>query len=147
MCRRAWVRKSFLAIMILLTCDLAKAEVDTKKNQVGRLTSVGNGVTRTFYQYDAQGRSEATQYVQDNQSRTFVTSYGYPHNPQTTEGQGVVVLTQTFPDGEQVAYTYDLTGLQVGVRSKFGAAIEDIVRDVRRNARGQITKVSWETTW
>ena len=127
--------------MILLTCGLAKAEVDTKKNQVGRLTSVGNGVTRTFYQYDAQGRSEATQYVQDNQSRTFVTSYGYPHNPQTTEGQGVVVLTQAFPDGEQVAYTYDLTGLQVGVRSKLGAAIEDIVRDVRRNARGQITKV------
>jgi RHS repeat-associated protein len=135
------VKNVVLGIFLLLA-NTASAQVDITVNQKERLTSVGNGLTRTFYQYDALGRNVATQYEQDGQARLFTSTYGYPQNSQSTTGPGMVVLRQTLPDGEQVSYTYDVAAMQVGVRSTMGGVTEDVLRDVQRNERGQVTRVS-----
>jgi RHS repeat-associated protein len=127
----------FLAVLSMSTATYGA--VDIRNNQVGRLTSVGNDFTRTYTQYDEQGRPLATQIVQDQQSRTFTTQYGYPHHPLTTPGPGMMTIQQTFADGERVEYTYDLTGLQTSVRSVLGNRAGNVVVDTRANARGQIT--------
>jgi RHS repeat-associated protein len=127
--------------LFLLVSATAQA-VDITANQKGRVTSAGNASIRTFHQYDPQGRELATQYAQDGQSRTFTTTYGYPQNPnpQPTPGPGTVIVSERFPDGDQVTYTYDLNGTPVTVRSTLGASTDQIVRDVQMNARGQITR-------
>ena len=55
-----------------------------------------------------------------------------PCHDRAGTGSGMVVLTQTFPDGESIEYGYDLAATQVSVRSVLGAASDDIVRDVQR---------------
>jgi RHS repeat-associated protein len=122
---------------------LAQGPVDVAANQTGRLTSVGNAATRTYTQYDEQGRAVATQFVQDNRSRIFTMTFGYPHNPQSTGGAGTVLVRQTFPDGEEVSYTYDAGGQQMAVRSTYGGTTEDVVRGYRTNARGGVTRVEY----
>lgn len=135
------LNKSILLIMsLILVCDGASAAVNVTANQKRRLTSVGNGATRTYYQYDRLGRLVASQHVQDGQSRTFTTTYGYAQNA-STPGLGLVVTSETFPDGEQVAYTYDLSGRQIKIRSTMGSTSEDVVTDVTVNERGQPKEV------
>jgi RHS repeat-associated protein len=51
-----------------------------------------------------------------------------------------VIVSERFPDGDQVTYTYDLNGTPVTVRSTLGASTDQILRNVQMNARGQITR-------
>jgi RHS repeat-associated protein len=114
-------------------------------NQIGRLTSMGNGQRRTFYEYDTLGRvTRAAHKLDDNTQREFVTAYGYPHNPASTTGPGTVIVSESFPDGERVDYSYDTGGAQQTVRTTpFGGPTQNIVNKVLRNARGQISRVEY----
>ena len=131
------------ATLSMLPLSTSSAGVNTTVNPIGRLTSAGTQVTRVFYEYDANGRATATQFVQDGQSRIFRKAYGYPQNPDTTAGPGYVVSRETFPDGEEVTYVYDASGKQVAVRTALGAAADDVILDYRRNARGQTTRIEY----
>jgi len=82
----------------------------TGANQIGRLTSVGNDSMRIFKSYDALGRTTQTIHKLDGTSYVTLTSYGYPQNPSTTPGLGRAVSSQSLPDFERVAYTYDALG-------------------------------------
>jgi RHS repeat-associated protein len=126
-------------VIVALLGAPASAAVDIKANSIGKLTSVGNAFTRTYNEYDEQGRVVATQYVQDGQSRLFTTEFGYSQNPDTTPGPGTVVVAQVFPDGERTTYTYDTAGRQERIRTTFGSSTQNILRNSRTNARGQIT--------
>jgi RHS repeat-associated protein len=133
-------RHSILGVLLLAAFLAVPAgAIDTASNAIGRLTSSGNGATRTFYEYDMRGRAVATQHVHDGRSFVFKTQYGYP---QAAAGPGTVVVKQIFPDGEEVSYAYDMSGQQVVVRSTFSGATEDVVRDVRANARGQLASIA-----
>ncbi len=131
----------FASVLAVYTSSAGYGAVDTKSNQVGRLTSFGGASSRTFNQYDANGRVTATQYLQDRHSRVFTTVYGYSQNPEMTSGPGNVIIRQIFPDGEEVTYTYDLDGEQVTIRSTIGGVTTDILRDRKRNARGNVTRI------
>lgn len=113
-------------------------------NQIGRLTSVGNGSMRISYGYDELGRSTGTVHTLDGTSFINRISYGYPQNNDTTSGLGTVVLSQTFPDSERVAYTYDLSGAQQSIKTKpFGGSEQTVISSVKRNPRGQTVEVSY----
>jgi RHS repeat-associated protein len=140
--RRGRSFRLILSALLLLVVIPASAEVDTKLNQIGRLTSVGNGAERLYQQYDTEGRVVATQYVQDGRSSISSTKFGYPVNPATTAGPGMVIAQETLPDGEQLSYTYDASGEIVGIRTILGSSTEDILRDRRINARGQVSLVA-----
>lgn len=142
----SWTSPRHFAAALLMALSLpvavsAQAAVDTTSMQIGRLTSTGNGDTRIYYQYDGRGRNTATQYVQDGQSRIFRTEYGYPQNPAATAGAGTKIVKEIYPDGEEVTYEHDATGQVVAVRSIAGAAPEDVLRDLRLNARGLVTRI------
>ncbi|HYC59984.1 MAG TPA: RHS repeat-associated core domain-containing protein [Thermoanaerobaculia bacterium] len=139
--RHSIVRSLVLASLVLTCVAVHAAAVDISANQIGRLTSVGNMQTRTFNEYDLQGRIVATQHEQDEHVRIFRTEFGYAQNPETTSGPGTVMISQTLPDGERVTYMYDAGGVQVVVRSALGSIVEDVVRDVRKNARGQVIRI------
>ncbi|HEX8172022.1 MAG TPA: RHS repeat-associated core domain-containing protein [Thermoanaerobaculia bacterium] len=140
-----------LTLMSFLTMARPLGAIDITSNQIGRVTSMGNDLMQVFHEYDPEGRIVATQHVQDGQSRTIRTGYGYPQNPTTTSGPGTVIVREVFPDGEQVLYTHDASGLPVTMRSSFGGAIEEILRDLRVNARGLPTRIDLGngtvTTW
>lgn len=111
-------------------------------NQIGRLSSLGNGSMRISYAYDALGRSTGTVHKLDGTNYVYLNTYGYPQNPSTTSGPGTVVITQTFPDNEQVTYTYDASGAQQSIKTTpNGGAQQPVINSVRRNARGQTTQV------
>ncbi|HWW59986.1 MAG TPA: RHS repeat-associated core domain-containing protein [Thermoanaerobaculia bacterium] len=130
-----------MATLSLSLARPAEAAIEISANQKGRLTSMGNGDTRIFYEYDALGRATATQYAQDGLARVFLMQYGYPQNPANTAGIGTVIVKETFPDGEEVSYTHDASGQVVAIRSIIGAVGEDVLRDVRLNARGRVTRI------
>jgi RHS repeat-associated protein len=132
---------AIILAVFLLSGAPAQAAIDITANAIGSLTSFGNDQTRTFFQYDARGRAVATSVAHDGPARTFTTEYGYSQNPQSTIGLGTVVIAQTFPDGERLTYTYDAGGIQVAVRSTLGSVSEDVVRDVRNNARGDVVRL------
>jgi YD repeat-containing protein len=112
-------------------------------NQIGQLTHAGNGMYRTFNVYDAQGRATHTQHVMDDWSYTYATTYGYPQG-QGVSGAGTVVTHQTFPDGEHVDYTYDAGDQQQQITTTpAGGSPQPVVKSVLRNARGQITQVTY----
>jgi RHS repeat-associated protein len=122
---------------------------DLHVNQIGRLTSVGNNATgsgsiRIFYGYDNLGRSTGTVHVLAGTSYINRTSYGYPQNNDQTSGFGTVALSQTFPDSEKVAYTYDMSGAQQSIKTTpFGGPERTIISSVKRNPRGQTVEVSY----
>ncbi|HYC62585.1 MAG TPA: RHS repeat-associated core domain-containing protein [Thermoanaerobaculia bacterium] len=136
------LRRSVIAVAISFWSVTVHAQaVNTTTKQLGRLTSSGNGLTRTYFQYDPRGRTTATQIVQDGQSRVFRTRYGYPQNPAVAEGPGTVAVAQVLPDGDEVTYAHDAMGRQVTIKSTLGSATDEVLRDLRLNARGQVTKV------
>jgi RHS repeat-associated protein len=109
----------------------------------GRLTSMGNGATRRFYEYDTLGREAKTEHVLEGSSFVFVQSYGYPQNPGTTAGPGTVRRTLTYPDGEVVTYGYDAEGVrQTLTTARPGQQPQTLLSGVRRNGRGQVTQVT-----
>ena len=121
------------------------ASVDTTSNQIGRLTSVGNGQMRRFFEYDALGRPMRAEHALDGTPHVLATTYGYPQNPDTTAGPGTVPRTMTLPDGERVVYGYDASGAQRTIASTRpgGVTADAIVTDMRRNARGQTVAVTY----
>jgi YD repeat-containing protein len=94
----------------------------TLSNEVGRLTSTGNGLRRTYYAYDARGRATATQHVLDGASYVFTSTYGFPCTTSgcsatATAPNGPVVVSSTFPDGESVTYTFDAGGAEQAIQT------------------------------
>ena len=119
--------------------------VNTAANQVGRLTSVGNGQARHFYEYDALGRTTHAEYRLDLGAYVFASVYGYPQNPTTTSGPGSTLTGATLPpDNEQVTYTYDAGDLQIAVDAKpSNAPSQSVVSGITRNARGKTTSMTF----
>jgi len=106
-------------------------------NQIGRLTSSGNGQRRTAYEYDALGRTTRSVHNFEGQSKAFTTTYGYSQSPNLA-GLGNVPVSQTFPDNERVDYTYDAGGTQQStVTTPSGQSSQPIINHVYRNSRGQ----------
>ncbi|HYC58788.1 MAG TPA: RHS repeat-associated core domain-containing protein [Thermoanaerobaculia bacterium] len=132
-----------MVLVMMLGTTGALSAVDITKHQVGRLTSIGNDQTRTYTQYDERGRAVASQIVQDGRSRHCTMVYGYPVNTASTTGVGTTLLKQTWPDGEEVVYTYDAGGQQIAVRSVFAGTTEDVVRAFRANARGEVVHIEY----
>jgi RHS repeat-associated protein len=117
---------------------------DLTVNQLGRLTSVGNGSMRVFNGYDAWGRSTGTVHKLDGTQYVSLTSYGYPQNAATTPGLGTVPVSQTYPDSERVDYAYDAGGEQQSIKTTpYNGAQRTIVSGVLRNARGQTIAVTY----
>lgn len=115
--------------------------INTTSNQVGRLTSMGDGRMRRFLEYDALGRASRTEHRLEAGAYVFATTFGYPQGSGTA-GPGTVARTQTFPDGEVVSYGYDASGAQRTVTAtRPGFAPQSVVNDIRRNARGQTVQV------
>ncbi len=99
-------------------------------NEIGRLTSVGNGSVRRHFQYDALGRVISEQHVLDGRSYPLQTSYGYLG---IARGPGRLLTGTTFPDGETVGYGYDRGwGLQA-----LTAGSQAVLTSVKRNSRGE----------
>lgn len=120
--------------------------VNTSVNQIGRLTSAGNGQVRRFYEYDALGRPAHVEHRMDGGAYVFGFIYGYPQNGASTPGPGIVVTGETLPpDGELVTYLYDAGDLQVAISTQPGGAgtSQAIVSGITRNARGQTLSVTY----
>ncbi|HYC61124.1 MAG TPA: RHS repeat-associated core domain-containing protein [Thermoanaerobaculia bacterium] len=136
-------RSSILILRVLLILVFsrvtAQGAVNIGTDQIGRLTSSGTAQSRIFQEYDAAGRVLASQYTMNGHSSVFRAQFGYPQSTTAT-GPGTVVISETFPDGEIVNYAYDAVGNQVGIKSTLGSLTDDIVRDMRINARGQLTR-------
>lgn len=117
--------------------------VNVTANQIGRVTSTGNGHYRTFHAYDVLGRPTETQHVMDTRFYVYQASYGYPDASFTGPGLGTVVRSETFPDGERVEYTYDRGGAQQAVMTRAPAADTAValVEGVKRNADGAVTEI------
>ncbi|HEX4961257.1 MAG TPA: RHS repeat-associated core domain-containing protein, partial [Thermoanaerobaculia bacterium] len=116
--------------------------VNVAANPVGRLTSMGDGRARRFFEYDTLGRAVRVEHRLDGGAYVFSTAFGYPQGGGTA-GPGTVPRTQTFPDGEVAAYGYDASGAQRTITATRPGTVtpQDVVRDVRRNARGQTVYV------
>jgi RHS repeat-associated protein len=111
-------------------------------NQIGRLTSVGNGSMRIFNSYDVLGRTTQTVHKLDGTNYVTLTRYGYPQNSGSTPGLGTAVSFQSLPDFERLDYTYDAGGAQQSIKTTpRNGSQQTIVSSVRRNARGQTTQV------
>ena len=135
---------SVLLISTSLFAQKSPQKVDLSSDQIGRLTSAGNGGQRTFYQYDLLGRIVANQIVQENASRVVSSLFGYPQSAVAAGGPGTHVIAQTLPDGESLDYGYDAGSMEVSIRSTPPSQpAEDIVRNIRRNARGQTTSATY----
>lgn len=125
--------------------------VDLSFNQIGRPTTQGNGVFRTFHQYDARGRAVRTQHVIGDSSYLYIKTYGNPSG--TADDNGPVVVGSTFPDGEQVTYRYDAAWMQQAVQTQACTAydagnhctaheaVKTIIQSITRNARGETLSV------
>jgi RHS repeat-associated protein len=99
----------------------------------GRLTRIDDLATSTRFTYNALGRTIETRRLLD--ATTYVMS-------QTYDARGRV-LSETFPDGETVTYTYNTAG--------WLASVPGYVTSVTYNARGQRTELRHAngviTTW
>jgi RHS repeat-associated protein len=137
----AWTLMAFL-LQLPPGAAVLGVGIDTSAYPVGRLTSAGNGQARRFYQYDLLGRAVSTEHRLDGGGYVFATTFGYPQGSGTA-GPGTVVRSQTFPDGEVTAFGYDAAGAQRTIVSTRTGTVtpQDVVRDVRRNARGQTVLV------
>jgi RHS repeat-associated protein len=118
--------------------------VNTAANPIGRVTSAGNGQMRRFYEYDPLGRVARTEHRLDGGGYIFTTTFGYPQGIGTA-GPGTVLRTQSFPDGEAVAFGYDASGAQRTITTTRPGTVtpQDVVRDIRRNARGETISVTY----
>jgi YD repeat-containing protein len=119
-------------------------------NEVGRLVTSGSGLRRTFQSYDLRGRVTAAEHVLAGATFTFGTTYGFPCATEactsaSPAASGSVVVSRTFPDGEIVHYTYDVSGAQQAITATpvGGGAVQPIVAKVLRNVRGQTTQVDY----
>jgi YD repeat-containing protein len=121
----------------------------TLANEVGRLVSSGNGLRRTYYTYDAQGRTTATAHVMDGSSYVFSSTYGFPCSGNdctaaAPDPSGSVVVASTFPDGERVTYSFDTGGYSQSIHTTpSGGTAQIIVSKILRNARGQATQIDY----
>jgi RHS repeat-associated protein len=116
--------------------------VNTSANAIGRASESGNGLSRTFTQYDVRGRPTALQHVMDNWSYVYSNTYGYPQ--AAVSGPGTVITAATFPDNEVVSYTYDAGDEQQAVTATPpGGAAQPIISKVIHNVRGQTTEVDF----
>src|SRR5262245_48813508 len=68
--------------------------IDTSANQIGRLTTTGNGDRQTVFQYDALGRAVATGHGLEGNAHVFRATYGYPQGGGAVVGPGLVVVAE-----------------------------------------------------
>ncbi len=135
---RRWSLLCAFALTVPLPSWGQPLSVNTSANAIGRLTSTGDGRARRFFEYDPLGRAARTEHRLDGGVYLYATTFGYPQGSGTA-GPGTVARTQTFPDGELTAYGYDASGAQRTIVSTRPGTFtpQDVVRDIRRNARGQ----------
>ena len=79
----------------LWTLLLASGAPAAAENDIGRLTSEGNGSMRRHYEYDAQGRVRREVHVLDRTPFVYTNTFGYPAG--SAAGPGTVPVTFTFP--------------------------------------------------
>lgn len=139
------------AVQSIVGVPATAISVDVSVNQIGRSTTQGNGVFRTFHEYDARGRSLKTQHVIGDTSYLYTTTYGNPGGDAAAGGP--VVVGSTFPDGEQVSFRYDAawamqaiqtqgcTAYDTGNHCTAHEAAQLIIQSISRNARGQTLSV------
>ena len=129
------------ALIVALHCGTAARSlaqgIDTTVNQIGRLTSAGNGKMRRYFEYDFLGRVAREMHVLEGAPYVYQMTYGYPQATTGVSGPGSVTARYTFPDGEAVAYTYDAAGQLQTVH----AGGQAVVTAIRHNARSQATEV------
>jgi RHS repeat-associated protein len=121
-------------------------------NVVGRVVAKGNGGALEFRGYDARGRNIAAQHVLDGKSYVYSVGYGFPCASDACTGtasavNGSVAISETFPDGEVVRYSFDAGGAQQATTTTpSGGVAQTIVSRVLRNARGQTIQVDYGDT-
>src|SRR5262249_15633713 len=118
-----------------------RAALSALTNQIGRLTTSGNSQKRATFNYDALGRAKAAAHAMEGAESVDRSKYGSPNRalgPGDSE-PGTVLQSTRLPDGEVVSYEYDSGGGQ----QKIIAGGTPIVTQVRRNAKGQTTSVSY----
>ena len=125
--------------------------VDLSSNQIGRLTHQGNGLVRSYSQYDSLGRVTKSQHVIGNSSYVYTQTYGYPNG--TAAANGPLIVQSTFPDGEKLTHGYDAAWAQQALSTQPCTAYDannqctalgapqTIIASVVRNSRGQTTKL------
>jgi YD repeat-containing protein len=117
--------------------------IDTGSNQRGRLTVVTHASSaagvdlRISYGYDARGRVVATQHAMEGKAFASSKSYGDAVGGARPGGQ--LVVAETFPDNEQVSYSYDAANLQQSIVAGSDRVVTRVVRD----ARGQTREVDY----
>lgn len=107
---------------------------------IGSLTSTGNGAARTYFGYDALGRTRRVEHVLDGKRFVHTTTYGYPD--ARAVGLGSHVTEETYADGERVRYVLDRAGGTKAVSTRAPGAEKDetIIASSRRNARGDVVE-------
>ena len=96
----------------------------------GRVTQIVDQATTTKFAYDQLGRTTQTQ-------RTFL---GVWHTMSQTYDALSRITTESFPDGEQVAYNYNTAGWLQSVTATVGP---NYINDIQYNARGQKKTVTY----
>ncbi len=117
------------------------AGVSAGDDEIGRLTSVGNGSMRHHYRYDGLGRITVETHVVDGRPFVYGHTYGYPVTESPSRGPGSVEKALTFPDGETVCYGYDRAGAQREIMTRCEAVPQPVITQTLRNARGLAEQV------
>jgi YD repeat-containing protein len=99
----------------------------------GVLSMVYNSLGIDSYQYDQRMRK-----IQENRSmddQTWVTKWSYDSRDR--------IISQTYPDGEVVQYTYTAQDKLAGIQR----AAQSLLSNVAYNAAGQMTQKSYGNGW
>jgi len=96
-------------------------------NSTGRLSSVYNGASETFYEYDKEGRVVEVTKIIDGETYITQTSYDILGRIESI----------TYPDNEEVIYTYDSNS---GLLEKVEGS-QAYIEDITYNAQGQIRTI------
>lgn len=128
------------------TPDAAPVTARNAATALGRLTSVGNGEFRQFFDYDALGRVVQTWWSFDDRSYVSATEYGYPTRAAADGELGTIERARTLPHavgraGEAIEYRHDRTGRVRGMTARRpDGSRQPLVVSLRTNARGQVTQ-------
>lgn len=117
------------------------------QTQVGRLTSVGNGEYRQWFDYDAAGHIVQTWWRFDGRTYAASSTYGYATRAARDGEIGDLVVEEHLAHrpnaiGERIAYGYDRAGAQRRMTAlRPDGSAQAIVVDRRSDALGRTTRI------